>query len=139
MVYLTNSVGQTIQPGQTVTFDTKVLHTGNGECCGAPYGTIRTINSIKLKSCGIYEINFGANISGGAGTTSQLAVSAGGNVLPDTIMTATTTEVNAISNVSKTFPVNNCCDCLGRISVVNVGDTPIIMSAHPTLFIQRKA
>lgn len=135
MIELTNSVAQTIQPGQAVAFDRVLLHTGCGECF-----TERANNSVKLRNKGIYEVQFSANIaSATAGTPVQLAIALGGQALPETVMVVTTSAANAFVNVATGTYVKNCCCDFDRITVVNTGTTPTLLSANMNLRIKRLA
>lgn len=136
MIELTNSVAQTVQPGQTVTFDRVLGHSGCAECYDA-----RVPGSVKLTGHGsTYEIQFSGNIGGDtAGTPVQLAVALGPTALPETVMVSTPAAANEFNNVSTgTFVRNNCCD-FDRISVVNTGTVPVLVSANMNLRIKRIA
>lgn len=135
MIELTNSVAQTIQPGQAVAFDRVLLHTGCGECF-----TERANNSVKLRNKGIYEVQFSANIaSPTAGTPVQLAIALGGQALPETVMVITTSAANAFVNIATGTYVRNCCCDFDRITVINTGTTPTLLSANMNLRIKRLA
>lgn len=132
MIELSNTIAQTVQPGQSITFDTVVLHTGNGECHRP--GT----SSVKMKANGVYEINFSANIgSSTATTTVQLAMALGGEVLAESVMKATSVAANDLNNVAKTIPVKNCCCDYDRITITNNGTTAVTVDAGPSLFVKR--
>lgn len=135
MIELTNSVAQTIQPGQAVAFDRVLLHTGCGECF-----TERANNSVKLRNKGIYEVQFSGNIaSPTAGTPAQLAIALGGQALPETVMVVTTSAANAFVNVATGTFVKNCCCDFDRITVINTGTTSTLLSANMNLRIKRLA
>lgn len=136
MIELTNSVAQTVAPGATVTFDKVVLHTGCGECHDR-----RIPNSVKLTgNGGVYLVEFNGNIaSPTAATPVQLAIAFGGTALPETVMVSTASAANAFNNVGTgTLLHNSCCDC-DRITVVNSGAVPVLLSANMNLRITRRA
>lgn len=135
MLELTNTAAQTIAPGAAVTFNKVLLHTGCGECfdCRVP-------TSVKLTGRnGVYRIEFSGNIaSGTAGTPAQLAIALGPTALPETVMLVTTSAANSFNNVAtSTLVKNNCCD-FDRITVVNTGTVPVLLSANMNLNIERK-
>lgn len=132
MIELTNTVAQTIQPGQSVTFNTVVLHTGCGECYR------RNTPSVKLRANGIYEVSFSGNISGTtAGTPVQLAIALGGIALPETVMVSTPAAANAFNNVSTGTFVQNTCGDYDRVTVVNTGTVPVLLSANMNFRVRR--
>lgn len=137
MIVLTNSVAQTVAPGAAVTFDKLVTHTGcgRGECWDS-----RAPRSVKLTGHGgAYRVEFSGNIaSATAGTPVQLAIALGERALPETVMVSTPSAANAFNNVSTGTDVkNDCCD-FDRISVVNTGTTPVLLSANMNLRIARR-
>lgn len=138
MIELTNSVAQTIQPGQTVSFDRVLLHTGCKK--GSECFTERANDSVKLRNQGVYEVQFSGNIaSATAGTPVQLALALGGKALPETVMVVTTSAANAFVNVATGTFINNCCCDFDRITVINTGTTPTLLSANMNLRIKRLA
>lgn len=140
MIELTNSVAQTVPAGGTVTFDRVVLKTGCAECTTLNTQNLQPTNSVKLRNNGIYEVQFMGNIaSPTAATPVQLAVAVGGTARPDSVMVATSSAANAFQNVSTSIPVRNFCCDLDRITVVNTGTTPVLLSANMNLFVKRIA
>lgn len=132
MIELTNSVAQTIQPGQSVTFNTVVLHTGCGECYR------RNTPSVKLRANGIYEVTFSGNVSGTtAGTPVQLAIALGGIGLPETVMVSTPATANAFNNVSAGTFVQNTCGDYDRVTVINTGTVPVLLAANMNFRVRR--
>lgn len=135
MIELTNSVAQTVAPGAAVTFDKVVLHSGCGEC-----RDVRVPTSVKLTGKGgIYKVEFSGNIaSPTAATPVQLAIALGPVALPETVMVSTASAANAFNNVSTgTYIRNDCCD-FDRITVVNTGTAPVLLSANMNLRIARR-
>lgn len=132
MIVLSNTTAEVIAPGQAITFNTVVLHTGTGECHRP--GT----SSVKMKSNGIYELYFSANIgSAVADTTAQLNIQVGGETLPETTMISETSTANELNNVSAKTAVKNCCCDFDRVTVANTGVNAVNIGANPTLFIKR--
>ena len=135
MLLLSNNAEQTIQPGEVVNYNLRVMQSGCGECYMLGTG------SVKMRARGIYLVSFGANVTGEtAGTPVQLSFRLGGEaVIPGTDMIYTPATANAFGNVSKTVHVSNrCCD-VDRISVVNTGTVPITIGANPSFDIRRDA
>ena len=136
MIELSNSVAQVVQPGQAVTFDQVLTKCGSAECFNKQIPT-----SVKLTAkCGQYMVEFSGNISGPeAGVPVQQALAIGGAPLKETVMVSTPSAANAFNNVSTgTNIANKCCD-LNRISVVNTGTVPVLLSANMNLRILRRA
>lgn len=134
MIILSNTTAQTIQPGQAITFDTVVLHTGNGECHRP--GT----SSVKMKANGIYEAIFNGNVGVPTGTTPgpvQLNIAIGGETLAETRMEATPAAVGEFFNVGANTAIKNCCCDYDRLTVVNTGTIPVTIGANPSFFIKR--
>lgn len=134
MIELTNSVAQTIEPGAAVAFDTIVMHTGCGEC-------YRQRNpSVKLRFRGVYEASFSGNVAAGTDATPvQLAVSFGGVALPESVMVSTPTTANTYNNISTSTYVENSCGDYDRVSIVNSGTSPVILSANMRFTVRRLA
>lgn len=140
MIELSNSVAQTVAPGAAVTFDKVIYRGGCGECINNGYDNSRAVNSVKLTGKGnSYKLEFSGNIaSGTAATPVQLAIALGGTAMPETVMVSTSSAANAFNNVSTgTFVRNTCCD-FNRISVINTGTTPVLLSANMNLRIARR-
>lgn len=134
MIVLSNTTDQTIQPGQAITFNTVVLHTGNGECHRP--GT----SSVKMKCNGIYELFFAGNIGATTETTQvEIAIQVGGETLPETRMISMSEAAGDLNNVStKTGWKNTCCD-YDRVTITNIGTVPVNIGANPTFFVKRLA
>lgn len=131
MIVLSNTTAQELAPGQAITFNTVVLHTGNGECHRP--GT----SSVKMKSNGIYEASFRANIGATAPGVAQVAVTVGGEPLLETTAKSTTVAAGDLNNVATKTIIRNCCCDYDRLSVVNTGTTTITIDANPLFFIKR--
>ena len=133
MIVLSNTTDQVVQPGQAITFNTVVLHTGNGECHRP--GT----SSVKMKANGIYVASFSANIGvSGAAGIAQIAMAIGGEVLPESTMISNTIADGNLNNVAKEIPIKNCCCDYDRLTVINTGTTSVTIAALGlSLFVRR--
>lgn len=137
MIVLSNTIAQTIQPGQSLTFNNVVLHTGCAECHREGSGAVglRAGNSI-------YDVAFSANIATAtASTPVQLALSIDGSPLLETTMKSTPSQANVFNNVATETRVSTCCCNGGRgaITVMNTGAAPVTVDANPCLSIKRDA
>lgn len=134
MIVLTNTSAQTIEPGQTLTFNEVILHTGCAECHRPNSGAVR------LRANGIFEIHFSANVSGAvASTPLSLNVAIGGEPMLETTMISTPAAADTLNNVSTETAVRNSCGDYDRITVMNTGTTAITIGVNPALFIKRIA
>lgn len=134
MIVLSNTTAQTLQPGQAITFNNKIFHTGCGECHRANTG------SVKMRANGIYVATFSGNIGGAtAATPVQLSIQVGGETLPETTMISVPAAANDLNNVSTTTILRNCCGDYDRLTVVNTGTVPVIVDANTAFAIRRVA
>lgn len=134
MIVLSNTTAQTLQPGQAITFNNKILHTGCGECHRA------NTSSVKMRANGIYVATFSGNIGGAtAATPVQLSIQVGGETLPETTMISVPAAANDLNNVSATTILRNCCGDYDRLTVVNTGTVPVIVDANTAFAIRRVA
>lgn len=135
MIELSNDASQTLAAGSSMTFNTVVLKTGNGECHRANTGSVKL-----CARGGIYQVYFSANVSGAtADTAVQLSLALGGDILAETTMISTPAVADALNNISTTCSIKNCCCDYDRVTVVNTGTATITVGANPTLFIKRIA
>lgn len=135
MIAVSISQEQTVAVGQPIIFDTATLRTR----CGAECWRDNTA-SVKMTANGIYDVSFHANVTGAtAGTPVQLQLQTGGVSVPEGLMIYTPAVADAIGNVGVDIPVRNCCCDYDRITIVNTGTEPVIVSAGATLFIRRNA
>lgn len=135
MIVLSNLTAQTIQPGQTVTFNKLVQKSGNCECWNP-----QLPSSVKLKAKGIYSLGFSGNIaSPTAGAAMQLAIGVGGQPLVETAMNSTPSTANVLNNISTETRFGNCCCDMDRISVINTGTVPVILAPNSSFVIERRA
>lgn len=129
MIVVSNTTAQTVEPGDTLVFNEVIMRRGNCECHRKGSG------SVKLRSNGVYEIHFSANIDGAtADAPAQLALNLGESPLLETTMTSSATGVN---NVATTTALFNCCGDYDRVSVKNIGTVPVTISPNPSLVIHR--
>lgn len=134
MIVLSNTTAQTLEAGQSITFDKVVLHTGCGE------GHRANTGSVKMRQNGIYEVTFNGNIAGPtAGSAVSLAMELSGEILPETTMTNTPSLSGAIGNVSATTAIKNCCGDYDRVTVTNIGTEALTVLANAMLFVKRIA
>lgn len=134
MIVLSNSVAQTLGPGQSATFDTIVSHTGNAECFRQNSGAIR------LRFCGaIYEVSFGGNIGATEPGTAQIAIGFDGAPLLETTMVHQTATAGDLNSVNRVTAVNTCCCNGGAITIINTGTNEITLGANPVIYIRRVA
>lgn len=134
MIVLTNTAAQAINPGQALTFNEVILHSGCGECHRPNSGAVR------LRANGIYEAHFSGNVSGAAvGTPVQLSLAIGGEALKETTMISTPSAANALNNISTETAIKNSCGDSDRITVINTGTAAITIGVNPVLFIKRIA
>ena len=135
MIILSNSIAQTLDPGQSVTFDTVVSKTGCSECFRVGSGVV-TLRQQKA----IYEIKFGANIGAAtAGDAAQLAISINGSPLVEGSMISTTAAAGDLNNVGKDTAIRTCCCGPETCTITNTGTTTVNIDKGPSLFIRRIA
>ena len=134
MIVLSNSVAQTLAPGQSATFDIIVSHTGNAECFRPNSGAVR----LRCRNA-IYDVEFGTNIGATAPGAAQIAVYFDGAPLLETTMISQTAAAGDLNNVNRRTSVNTFCCNGGAITVVNTGTTEITLGANPLLYIGRVA
>lgn len=134
MVVLKNTTAQTLQPGQSITFDDLVTWSGNGECArsGGPVG---------LRFPGaIYKVFTKIIVSGPtAATPVQLSVALGGAALAETNMVYTPAADGAVGTVSAETYVRTCGGLSNAITVVNSGTGPLTIQPNSCLTVIRSA
>ena len=134
MIELSNTTAQTLQPGQSLTFDTVILRSGCGEAHRKNSGIV-TLRA----SCATYEAHFAANVTGTAAGPVQLAIALDGEPLPETTMIASVAAAGDLDNVATATLVRTGCGCCPRLSVVNSGTVPVTVGANPSFFVKRVA
>lgn len=133
MVVLSNTTEQTLQPGQALTFDRLVTHSGCGECArsGGPV-SLRFGNST-------YRVAWHGNVTGAtAALPVELSIAVGGAPLAETEMIYTPTAANAVGNVGTETYIQTC-SAGNSITVTNTGENPIIVSPNSALTVIRTA
>lgn len=135
MIELSNTTEQTLAPGQSITFDDVILHTGCDVCHR------NNTNSVKLRANGVYDVDFHANIgSPTAATPVQLQVTLGGtSPLPETIMQNTPAAITDRNNVGTSTAFKNCCGDFDRLSVTNTGANSVIVAPGSSFKIGRRS
>lgn len=137
MIEVTNLTAQTLQPGQAITFNNVLHHSGCWECYSKQIPT-----SVKLKAprCAQYQVEFSGNVSSAtAGSAMQLAIAIGGQPLIETAMNSTPSTANVLNNIGTgTYIVMDCAE-LDRVSVVNTGAVPVTLAPNANLRIRRVA
>lgn len=135
MIVLSNLAAQTIQPGQAVTFDRVLLHSGCGECYNR-----QLPKTVKMKGNGIYKIAFSGNVSSPtAGAAMQLAVAVEGQPLVETTMNSTPSAENVLNNISTKTAYRVCCCDASRLSVINTGAVPVALEPNSAFVVERKS
>lgn len=133
MIILTNIASQELAPGQSLIFDTEILHTGYSECHRVNSGAV----TLRQQQA-IYETHFSANIGATAPGVAQLAINVNGSPLAETTMVSTTAAAGDVNNVAKDTAIRTCCCGPETVTVVNTGETTVIVE-NPSLFIKRIA
>lgn len=135
MIELSNTNAQTLAAGQSLLFDTILLHTGCGECHRPNTGSV---NLIQKKA--IYEVSFNANIGGTAAGDAQLAITLDNALLPETVSKVVTATAGDLQNVSaNTFIQTCCCNTANSIFLTNTGTTEINVDTSARLSVKRIA
>lgn len=133
MIILTNSVSQEVAPGQSLTFDTEILHTGCAECHRIGSGSVM----MRMQNA-IYEIHFSANIGATAPGNAQLAISLNNSPMLETTMISVTAAAGDVNNVAKDTAIKTCYCSPETCTIVNTGETTVVIE-NVTLFIKRVA
>lgn len=134
MIILSNSTAQTLAAGQSLTFDTVILHTGCAECHRNNSGSVGLV-----AKGAIYDVSFHANIGGVEAGDAQLSIVYEGSPLNETLMQRTTATAGDLDNVGADTGIKTCCCGSANVIVVNTGTTPINVGANPCLKIRRVA
>lgn len=124
MIVLSNTTEQTLQPGQSITFNTVVQHTGCGESFRNNSGAVG-LNA----PCAVYEVAFNANVGGTtAAVPVELSIAIGGSPLTETAVISTPAAVGDLNNVSASTYLKTERGLSNSISVQNTGANPIVIS-----------
>ena len=132
MLVLSNSIDQTLNPGQSATFDVEVLHTGSGECHRPGSGAV----GLKSKR-GVYRLVFSGNIGAVAPGEAQIAIQYDGSPLLETTAISQTATAGDLNNVCTGTLVITCCCDGGVVTVANTGTDQITLGARPRLEIEQ--
>ena len=134
MIILTNNASLELAPGQSLTFNTEILHTGCAECHRIGSGAI----TLRMQQA-IYDIFFKANIGATtAATPAQLAMYLNGSPMTETTMVSTTAAVGDVNNVACETGVRTCCCGPENLTIVNDGESTVVVE-QPLLKIKRVA
>lgn len=134
MVSVTNLTEQTLQPGQSITFDNVALSTRN---CGISF---RNGSNAIRTGVGFFRVDFNGNIGGTtAAAPVQLSIEVGGAALIGTNMISTPAAVGDLNNVSGgTYFLNNPCIGGGdSVTVTNTGTNPVVVGVGAKLSVFR--
>lgn len=134
MIVLSNLTEQTLAPGQSLTFDDVILHSGCGECHRP------NTASVKLRANGVYSAQFSGNVGGPtAASPVQLALTLSGEPLKETTMISVPAAVGDFNNVATATRIKNCCGDYDRVSVTNTGANSVIVAANAVLVLERRS
>ena len=133
MIILTSTASQELAPGQSLIFDTEILHTGCAECHRINSGAV----TLRQQQA-IYDANFSANIGATAPGVAQLAICVSGSPLVETTMISTTATAGNVNNVAKNTAIRTCCCGPETVTILNTGETTVVVE-NPSLFIKRIA
>lgn len=134
MIILTNNASLELAPGQSLTFNTEILHTGCAECHRIGSGAI----TLRMWQA-IYDIFFKANIgSTTAATAAQLSLFLNGSPMTETTMVSTTAAVVDVNTVACETGVRTCCCGPEALTIVNNGESTVVVE-QPLLKIKRVA
>lgn len=134
MIILSNSIAQTINPGQSATFDTIIMKKGCSECFRNGSGAV-----LLRRYPATYDISFSGNIGGEAAGPVQLAISMSNSPMLDTTMISTTASAGDLNNVAKRTAIDTCGCGAESCTIVNTGTEPVTLGANPTFYIRRIA
>lgn len=132
MIVLSTLTDQTIEPGQSITFDQTILKCGNNE--GHRGGSA----SVKLRMHGIYDVRFSGVISAPATGDAVLILEIGGERLTETRMAETISlATTQFKDISTSTYVKNQCGDYDRVTVTNIGAAAVTVAAGANLNIRR--
>lgn len=134
MISLTNNTSQELNPGQSLTFNLVLLHTGKSECYQPNTGAImlKRLNAI-------YDIDFSANIGAIAPGVASIVMTLNGSPMPETTMISQTAAAGDVNNVAKSTSISTMCGC-GPVTVTieNNGEAAVVVE-NPLLKTKRIA
>lgn len=133
MIILTNNASLELNPGQSLTFNTDILHSGCAECHRTGSGAV----TLRMQQA-IYDIFFKANIGATAAGDAQLTLFLNGSPMPETTMISDTAAAGDVNNVACETGVRTCCCGPETLTIVNNGETTVVVE-QPLLKIKRVA
>lgn len=140
MLEISNTAAQTIAVGETVLFDTVKFNSkcNNSEFFRLGTGAVQVAGGCHCDA--IYEVSFGANVSGAtAGTPVELTINYAGSALPETEMISTPSAADALNHVYTSTVVRIPYQIGGNaFSVTNTGTTDITIGANPVFTVVRR-
>lgn len=132
MIKLTNLAAQTIQPGQSVIFNTVMKKSGCAECFRLGTGSVKL-----CKRPASYEAVFQANVTTETAGVAQLSFELSGDILPESTMVRQIATANDFDSISLSDLISvNCCD-FDRLTVTNTGTIPVVISTNPLFYVKR--
>ncbi len=132
MIKLTNLAAQTIQPGQSVIFNTIMKKSGCAECFRLGTGSVKL-----CKRPASYEAVFQANVTTETAGIAQLSFELSGDILPESTMVRQIATANDFDSISLSDLISvNCCD-FDRLTVTNTGTIPVVISTNPLFYVKR--
>ena len=135
MIELSNSNAQVLAAGQSVIFDTVLLHTGCAECHRQNTGAINL-----ARKNAIYKVSYDANIGATAPGPAQLSITLDTAALPETVGMVVTAAAGDLEHVGgETFIKTCCCNAPNTILLTNTGTAEINVAANGRLSVKRIA
>lgn len=135
MIELSNMNAQVLAAGQSVTFDTVLLHTGCAEC----HRSNSSVINLTQRNA-IYEISYNANIGTVAAGTGEISVTIDGDTLGGTTAIVNTITAGNLTNVSASRWLKTCCCRVpNSVLLTNTGTTDINIGEKPRFSIKRIA
>ena len=132
MIILTNDGSPILAPGQSLTFNLVILHTGCAECYRPGSG------AVGLRRTGsIYDVDFKANIGATAPGEANLTLFLDSSPMNETAMVSETAAAGDLNNVACSTAIKTMC-MPSTLTVVNNGETTITVE-DPLLKIRRTA
>lgn len=141
MPEFTNSVLQTVAPGQNVLFTETPVGCNKGYVMHRQGSGNITLRGITNQCRARYKVGFGANIAvptGGTAGAISIAISVDGEPLNSATATVTPAAVNEYFNVYVSVFVEVPKCCCTTISIENIS-TQAINVANPNLIVERVA
>lgn len=138
MIVVSNTTAQTLNPGQSITFDNIVWLSPK---CGPRNEFFRSGTSAVRTAPGVYEVSFSGNIGGTvAATPVQLAIAVDGSALPTTTMVQTPPSIAAgdYFNVHADTIVGVPPLSGASFTVTNTGTSVVTIAPNASLKIVRK-